>query len=292
MLACEQGFRPRYLALRKAGLDVLPSRSGETGFSGALMLVTRSRQLNERLLARAHDSVAEGGAIVVAGSNDDGAKSLRKYVQRHCGAVESLSKHHAIGFVLQRATGANPFPVPPNPPRGAFEIAPGMFSADGPDEGSRILAEHFDGRIRGRVADLGAGWGFLGTQLLSRCPDVAELHAIEADHASLEAARINLAPFAGDRQILFDWLDVTSEPLPSGFDWVVMNPPFHTTRAAEPTLGNGFIAAAASALRPGGRLLMVANRNLPYERALGAAFATFNALSETGGYKVIEARKP
>jgi 16S rRNA (guanine1207-N2)-methyltransferase len=291
MLACEQGFRPIFLALRKAGLDVLPSRSGETGFAGALMHVTRSRQLNERLLARAHDSVSEGGAIVVAGSNDDGAKSLRKYVQRHCGAVESLSKHHAIGFVLQRGAGPNPFPLPPNPPRGAFEVAPGMFSADGPDEGSRILAEHFDGRICGRVADLGAGWGYLGTRLLSQSPEVAELHCFEADHASLEAARINLAASEGDRRILFDWLDVTSEPLPAGFDWVVMNPPFHTTRAAEPALGNAFIAAAASALGPGGRLLMVANRNLPYEHALGSAFGTHTMLAESRGYKVIEARK-
>jgi 16S rRNA (guanine1207-N2)-methyltransferase len=291
MLACEQGFRPVFLALRKAGLDVSPSRSGESGFAGALMLVTRSRQRNELLLRRAYDSVVPGGVIVVAGNNDDGAKSLRKFVQRHCGAVESLSKHHAIGFVLQRGTGANPFPVPPNPQRGAFEIAPGMFSADGPDEGSRILADHFEGRVRGRVADLGTGWGYLGTQLLSRCPEVVELHCIEADHASLEAARTNLAALEGDRRILFDWLDVISEPLPSGFDWVVMNPPFHNDRAAEPALGAAFIAAAAGTLKPGGRLLMVANRNLPYEQALAAAFAGVETLSETHGFKVIEARK-
>ena len=291
MLACEQGFRPDFLALRKGGFDVQPSRTGEAGFSGALMLVTRSRQLNERLLASAYDSVAPGGTIVVAGSNDDGAKSLRKYVQRHCGAVESLSKHHAIGFVLRRNEGANPFPAPARPPRGAFEIAPGMFSADGPDEGSRLLADHFDGRIRGRVADFGAGWGYLGTQLLSRCPDIRELHSIEADHASLEAARINLEPFRANAALSFDWLDVRTETLPSGFDWVVMNPPFHVGRAAEPALGAAFIAAAAKALKPGGRLLMVANRNLPYEEALSAAFATSATLAEAHGFKVIEARR-
>lgn len=291
LLSCEQGFRPVFLALRNANFDVQPSRASEAGFSGALMLVTRSRLFNERLLSSAYDSVAPGGAIVVAGSNDDGAKSLRKYVQRHCGAVESLSKHHAIGFVLHRGPGANPFPVPPNPPRGAFEIAPGMFSADGPDEGSRLLADHFDGRIGGRVADFGAGWGYLGTQLLSRSDDVRELHCVEADHASLEAARINLEPFRDNAALSFDWLDVRSEALPSSFDWIVMNPPFHAGRAAEPALGVAFIAAAAKALKPGGRLLMVANRNLPYEEALSADFARSATLAEDRGYKIIEARK-
>ncbi len=45
-----------------------------------LVLVSSSRQLNEVMLSRAWDSVTPGGAIIVAGDNHDGAKSLRKYV--------------------------------------------------------------------------------------------------------------------------------------------------------------------------------------------------------------------
>jgi len=32
-----------------------------------------------------------------------------------------------------------------------------MFSSDGPDKGSILLAEHFDKRLGGPVADIGAG---------------------------------------------------------------------------------------------------------------------------------------
>ena len=44
-----------------------------------------------------------------------------------------------------------------------------------------------------------------------------------------------------------------------------MNPPFHTRPRADPALGQAMIRKAAAALRRGGRLFMVANRQLPYE---------------------------
>ena len=290
-LACEQGFRPYFLALQKAGYDVAPSRAAETGFAGAMFMLSRSRQLNEIMLSRCWDSVGPGGMILVAGDNNDGAKSLRKYVARHCGTVESLSKHHAIAFALARTDAANPFPPQTKPRRGGYEIAPGMFSADGPDEGSRLLAAHFNDRIDGDVADFGAGWGYLGTQLLQTAFRIDAFDSIEADHDSLQAARTNLEGLAGETRMGFHWLDLTKEALPAQYDWIVMNPPFHEGRAASPALGAAFIAAAASALKPGGTLLMVANRNLPYEAPLAQHFKSINILEDNGAFKVIEARR-
>jgi 16S rRNA (guanine1207-N2)-methyltransferase len=291
LLACEQGFRPHYLKLQKAGCDVAPTRADETGFAGAMFMLSRSRQLNEVMLSRAWDSVEPGGMILAAGDNNDGAKSLRKYVARHCGTVESLSKHHAIAFALPRTDAANPFPAQTKPRRGGYEIAPGMFSADGPDEGSRLLASHFNDRIDGDVADFGAGWGYLGTQLLQTAFRIDAFDSIEADHDSLQAARSNLEGLAGETRLGFHWLDVTQEPLPAQYDWIVMNPPFHEGRAAVPALGAAFIAAAASALKPGGTLLMVANRNLPYEAPLAQHFKSVSVLEDNGAFKVIEARR-
>ncbi len=292
-LLSEQGFRPEYLALQQAGYRVEPAQDlPEDGvLSGALVLLSRSRQLNEVMLSRAHRAVRPGGAIVVSGANTDGAKSMRKHVARHCGEPQSLSKHHSIAFWFMRSEAADPFPAQTKPRRGGYEIAPGMFSADGPDAGSMLLAQHFNARIEGNVADLGAGWGYLGMELLAAAPAIARLDSIEADHASLGAARTNVSPLAEDRELHFLWLDVTREPLPQDMDWVLMNPPFHDGRAARPELGNAFIEAAARALKSGGRLLMVANRQLPYEAALAAAFREMATLEERDGFKVIEAQK-
>ena len=74
-----------------------------------------------------------------------------------------------------------------------------------------------------------------------------------------------------------------------------MNPPFHAGlnmgRAAEPNIGRRFIEVAASTLISGGRLLMVANRTLPYEDILKHAFRRFQVLGEANGYKVFEAMR-
>ena len=51
------------------------------------------------------------------------------------------------------------------------------------------------------------------------------------------------------------------------------------------------IAAAAAALRPGGRLLMVQNRGLPYERALQAAFSEVTDIAADASFRVVQARR-
>ena len=76
------------------------------------------------------------------------------------------------------------------------------------------------------------------------------------------------------------------------YDVIISNPPFHAQGAADrPDIGRAFIAAAAEALRPGGRLWMVANRHLPYESVLDARFGTVRIVTQTYGFKIIEAVK-
>jgi len=58
------------------------------------------------------------------------------------------------------------------------------------------------------------------------------------------------------------------------------------------TLGAGFIAAAARIVKPQGRFFMVANRQLPYEAALDAAFARWEKIAEDGAFKMFRADRP
>jgi 16S rRNA (guanine1207-N2)-methyltransferase len=87
------------------------------------------------------------------------------------------------------------------------------------------------------------------------------------------------------------WHDV-SRGVDERFDAIVCNPPFHALgRGDRPDIGRAFIAAAAAALKPGGRLWLVANRHLPYEQALGEGFAQVRTLAQNGGFKIVEATK-
>ena len=168
----------------------------------------------------------------------------------------------------------------------------GVFSAGHIDPGSQLLANLLPTNLRGLAADLGAGWGYLSDQALGRCPGISRIDLFEADSRALDCARHNLQSHAmAGREIHFHWHDV-ARGIPGNYDVILMNPPFHTGQSTDPDLGRAFITTAATALRRGGRLLLVANRQLPYEAQLQACGLASNKLHEDATYKVLSARKP
>jgi 16S rRNA (guanine1207-N2)-methyltransferase len=177
----------------------------------------------------------------------------------------------------------------PRPNAEGFLSAPGMFSHAHADPGSRLLAGALAGRLSGRVAELGGGYGWLAAQLLQGCPGIEALTLFEADHAACEAARANLS----DPRAAVRWADVTAlGPADGPFERAVTNPPFHGARAPDPALGRAFIAAAARILGTKGRLDLVANRHLPYESALEAGFQEWRQEALEAGYKILSAVRP
>lgn len=287
-----QGFRPHFRTLKASGYMVTPQVEG-SGFDAALVLAGRHRGQNEMRIAQAIECVAPGSLIVVAGSKDDGIDSLRKRVGNLTLLGGHLPKHHGVAFWFQQAglavaealRGANPAVTVD----GRFHTAPGMFSFDRIDAGSKLLAAHLPGDLRGNLADFCAGWGYLAAEVAARSPDLTGLDLFEADFEALEAARRNVRP--GPLEPRFFWIDLLTEAVERRYDTIVMNPPFHSSRAAEPEIGAGMIRAASKALKPGGKLFMVANRQLPYEQVLAAAFSSHVEIARDGAFKVLSARR-
>lgn len=288
-----QGFRPDFLALEGAGHAVKPRAEG-TGYGMGLVLAGRHRGQNELRIAEAIERVAAGGLVVVAGSKDNGIASLRKRMGEMVDLDGSLPKYHGIAFWFRVPEDASVADLlrsanPALSVEGRFHTAPGMFSFDRVDPGSRLLAENLPKKMSGQVADFCAGWGYLSAEILRRFPDVAALDLYEADYEALEAAKANVRP--ASFQPGFFWADLLQEPVARRYDAIVMNPPFHRGRAAEPDIGAGMIRAAAKALKPGGRLVMVANRRLPYEAVVAASLANCVEIAGDSSFKVLTARR-
>ncbi|AAV96878.1 class I SAM-dependent methyltransferase [Ruegeria pomeroyi] len=246
-----------------------------------------------RAKAQARAMVAEAcrrasGRVVVDGAKTDGVDSLLKDIRKRVAVEGPLSKAHGKIFWFHAEAADFSDWVPPADQQVAgFRTAPGVFSADGVDPASALLLEALPQKPGKVIADLGAGWGYLSAGILSR-EGVRALHLVEADHAALDCARANI----DDPRASFHWADVLSWQAPERLDCVVMNPPFHTGRAAEPALGQGFITAAARNLTGSGQLWMVANRHLPYEAALNERFQQVAEVAGDNRFKVFHASRP
>lgn len=302
-LVATQAFRPEAVRLQRLGVDLLDEDAlPESAFPLVLVLPPRQREEARALLARACAAVAPGGVVVAAASNDEGAKSREADLRQLAGSVAAQSKFHCRTFwtppdasfdaalVAQwRKLDAPRRVTSTGVPGGGFQSRPGVFAWDRVDAASSMLAAALPADLHGRVADFGAGWGYLSMQALARCPKMTSLDLYEADARALALARGNLAD--ARVPVGFHWHDVEAG-VSERFDAIVCNPPFHALgRGERPDIGRAFIAAAASALKPGGRLWLVANRHLPYEDALGAGFAQVRTVAQDGGFKIVEAVK-
>ncbi len=303
-LICEQTFRPHYLELKRVALGVVPeiARCSEDvpnvqiyDFSACLILAGKFKALNEHMIDRALMMTTPGGSIIVAGEKNSGIGSLRKRTASTGSIINSVSKFHSIVFELESIGGATDSVVTQQrkvvSDGRTYITASGLFSSDGLDDGSRLLAGHFNNNIKGTIADLGAGWGYLSAELLLRSNSITGMDLYEADWNGIKISRQNLIDISKNVETSFNWHDVLCETISKRYNWVIMNPPFHTGRDASTELGQKFIQSAAMILKPRGKLLMVANRHLAYEATLAKYFSSFRILEHKAGFKILSAQK-
>ncbi|MCC6863793.1 MAG: class I SAM-dependent methyltransferase [Rhodobacteraceae bacterium] len=278
------GFRPDHDWFAARGYATTSRATGD--FAAAIVCLPRAKEHAHAMLAEAANLVTAGGPIVIDGQKTDSVNAVLKELRSRVALSESLSKAHG-----KLAT----FPAGPKLAVWAakrkqvddFITLPGVFSADGADTGSVLLAKALSTDFKGRVGDLGSGWGYLSRKILS-FRDVKECHLVEAEADALDCARLNIL----DNRAQFHWADATTWKSPHALDHIVMNPPFHTKREANPALGANFITAAARNLNPQGVLWLVMNRHLPYDRSLTAMFRDIAEIGGNSSYRLIRAAVP
>lgn len=276
---------PDFTALQARGFA--PVTQADGAFDAAIVFLPRAKAEAHARIAEAVTHLAPGASLWIDGQKTDGIDAVLKEMRNLAAVDAPQSRAHGKIFHLTLPDAgwlpgdwaARDLQAAPG-----FVTRAGVFSADGPDPASVVLAAHLPEKLPTRMADLGAGWGWLSAEVLKR-PGVASLHLIEADATALDCARRNVT----DPRAQFHWADALNFRLPEPVNGVVMNPPFHDGRAADPSLGAGFIRAAAGLLTGAGRLWMVANRHLPYEAVLRDSFADVAELGGDTRFKILTA---
>lgn len=278
------GFRPDHDAFAAAGWQV----AGDGPFAAAVVCLPRARAAALALIAEALAAVPAGAPVLLDGQKTDGIEPAIKACRVAGLAMgEVLSKAHGKAVVLTAAAPPAGWAAFRTEVEGGFVTGPFCFSADGPDRGSALLAAALPAKLPARMGDFGAGWGYLARAVLER-PGVAELDLIEAEAKALDCARANIA----DTRARFQWADVTAFKPARLYDAIVMNPPFHVARSADPDLGLAFIRAAHRWLTPSGTLWLVANRHLPYDRTLATLFREVQDIGGDAVFRLTRAALP
>lgn len=278
-----QPQRADFDSLSAQGWRVVTDDSGAA--AAAVVFLPRARAQAQARIAAAAAALAEGASLWVDGQKTDGIDAILREMRNLAPVDEVLSRGHGKIFRVTVPAGdwlPQEWTARDLTTADGFVTRAGVFSADGADPGSQMLAAALPDKLPTRIVDLGAGWGWLSAQIL-RHASVETLHLVESDHDALALARRNLS----DPRAQFHWADATTFRLPEPVNGVIMNPPFHDGRAADPQIGARFIRTAAGLLTTAGRLWMVANRHLPYEMVLAEHFANHAEIAGDTRFKIL-----
>jgi 16S rRNA (guanine1207-N2)-methyltransferase len=160
----------------------------------------------------------------------------------------------------------------------------GVFSRGRVDFGSRLLASSLPA-LRGRVLDIGCGYGFIGLAAKLMNPH-ADVVLCDINRRALSLARENAKRLGVHAEILES--DGYSD-IPGKFDAIVTNPPVRAGKAVYYPWFDG----APERLNPGGALFIVLQRKQGAPSAVKRLKALFPSVEEVGhgaGYHAVAAR--
>lgn len=252
-------------------------------------------------LSLASQHLTENGYIIAVAANDAGGKTLSKVMTQIGFDGDSYSKNKCRIYVGQRGNIENTI-IEENLKLGTphlvamggeeFYSQAGIYGWDKVDLGSKILVQTLPETLAGVGADFGCGYGYIASKICAQHHMISKLICIDVDWRSVECAKLNLKSYEDKIDLDYLWADLTQNPTGlAPLDFIVMNPPFHKGKETKIDLGQQMIQTAHSRLKNGGKLYIVANRQLPYEALINKLFRKVDKVIEDQGFKVFHAQK-
>ncbi len=168
-----------------------------------------------------------------------------------------------------------------------LEALPGVFAREQLDIGSRVLLAQPDPGYQGIVCDLGCGNGLLGLTLAKR-HRIEHLILTDDSYLAVRSARHNAAIAGINADVRHgDCLSAVPEAL----DWVVCNPPFHDGHRELTNIATTMFEESREKLKRNGRLLIIANRHLPYLTVLKRLRFEVKSLGKDSRFSLYDCRQ-
>jgi 16S rRNA (guanine1207-N2)-methyltransferase len=287
-------------------------------FQTIVINLPKGRKLARRWLVEAWGALQPGNELYLAGANPEGIQSVIQDAGTLFGNATVLAYRkgcRVARMVKQTESGVNPdraanaiTPSPevswaaePGIARGSWlefstsvcggtftlRSLPGIFSFDRLDEGTALLLQQFTREwVQGRrVLDFGCGYGLIG--MVAARLGAAWVDLLDVDLTAVAAAQENCTvnKILNARVLPSDVLDAIGS---ERYDLILSNPPFHAGKQVEYSMAQTFVTHSRHILNPGGRLVLVSNRFIRYDRLMKEVFGNVEALAENTKYHVLE----
>ena len=272
-----------------------------------LMIAPKGRDLAKLYLLNAYLGLRAGGRLYLSGSNRGGIKSVLNDATFLFGPGLLLGYRRGcrVARFSRPPRSGTELPAPfrePGLANGTFaELSvclggdcltilsrPGVFSWRHPDPGTLFLLDALSVRRDDSVLDVGCGYGLIGMHSSRQATD-GFVALVDVDTLACECAQATLDRngFAG-KVVLGDGLEAVRG---ERFSLVASNPPFHSGHSVSTDAAEAFIRESHAALVRRGRLAIVANRFLPYDRLIEDVFGQVETLASNKSYHVLSATK-
>ena len=285
---CEFGLMP--------ALDS-PSQSPSQYDQQVLLFLPKAKPRLQQLLSAITSAITPqlaSATLWVVGENSGGIKAAPKMLADYFETIEKRGNAKRCGL-LRCAEAKSVIPEPPVMPVSAYgdwtlSAQAGLFNKGQVDKGTELLLQQLP-KLYGRVLDMGCGGGVISLAAITKGADsvlAADSSAI-AVAATQESIQLNSSA-NGTTNIEVVASDVFSDiprDLGGSFDWVLSNPPFHSGISTDYQPAQRLIQDSKRYIRSGGRLMIVANRHLPYEQWLEASYKRWEVVTQENGFKVL-----
>ncbi len=279
-----------------------PAPLPTASFDIVVLEAPSGRKFARRWLAIAHAALRPGGQLYLAGPKAEGIEALISDARALFQQTTTLAyrDHNRIAVATKGPTSQLPtWATEPGIAPGTFtefstaiagqrltiSSLPGVFSFDHLDAGTALLLQHLKVQSTERVLDIGCGWGAIG--LAAAVMGATQVDLVDSNLLAVAATQRTIANtgYTNLRALPSDALSAVAD---QRYDLIVTNPPFHAGKPINYDAATAFIAGAQTLLTSGGRLLLVANAFIRYERVMRAMFPHVEVVAEDRRYHLIQ----
>lgn len=279
--------------ITNAGVWLADGTDAEAAFDLVAAHLPRGRAVAEKLIRDAARALRPGGRFFLVAHKQAGVKSAIAYTRRVFGQAAVVRQKK--GYHVAQAVKGPDLTLPPSQGWNSFPTAldglpttlvskPGVFAWDRLDDGTAALVQTMEVQPGEAVLDLGCGTGLLALAAARRG---ARVTAVDADLRAVESARRTLDANDAAAEVLIS--DCAQAVLDRCFDVVVCNPPFHQGVGVAYDVARQMVRDAAAVLRPGGRLHLVSNAFIRYEREMRGLFTEVQEMFNDRRFRVLRA---